>query len=176
MPSVAGGGERGRGVSNVENGGSFTKLTFPSYSSKLTSFEVWWHSPETRKTFSGAKDKPWAMIWSQGQQLDCYRNGHLNSVGSQVSLDLAKGKFGHNNPVCDVIWTFYSIPLSFIENLPSQFFTSPFLWVVISQVLLLTGGGCYFSSVYLIDSSRNMYYFLQNFLNKYHFQARSYWL
>ena len=31
----------GEGVSNVENGGSFTKFTFPLYSSKLTSSEVW---------------------------------------------------------------------------------------------------------------------------------------
>ena len=130
----------GEGVSNVENGGSFTKFTFPLYSSKLTSSEVWWHSPERGKDFSGAKDKPWAMIWSQGQQPACSRNGHVNSVGSQVSLDLGKGEIGHNNPVCDMIWTFYTTPLSFLENLPSQFFMSPFLWVFISQVLLLMGG------------------------------------
>ena len=114
---------------------------------------------------SPAKDEPWAMIRSQGQQPACLRNDHLNSVWSQVSLDLQKGKIGHNNAACDMIWTFYTASISFLENLPSQFFTS-------SSGLLYhkwccwgedRWGGCYFSSVYLIDSGRNMYYFLQNF-------------
>ena len=114
---------------------------------------------------SPAKDEPWAMIQSQGQQPACPRNGHVNSVWSQMSLDLQKGKIGHNNPACDMIWPFYTASISILENLSSQFFTS-------SSGLLYhkwccwgedRWGGCYFSSVYLIDSGRNMYYFLQNF-------------